>query len=400
LPAADAGGKEASENLTSTFYTDNQLASQTQNGETIGYNLDPTGRTLETVSTGKTSADIIDHYASGGDAPAWTIETPSGDWTRSIQGLGGGLAAIQVNGATPVLQLTDLHGDIIGTAALSETETKLLSSTEMSEFGVPTTSTPAKYSWLGGEQQPTELPSGVIAMGVRSYVPQLGRFLQTDPVPGGSANAYAYTFGDPVDESDPSGADGMPTWLIEANDREAHELTEAATKRRIEEEERKAAEEAAARAAAAAAASAAAAAAAAAPPPEAPAGPLGGSAGWACEYAAETGQEAEGCGASGAELAEIFGCTGDQACASSVLGSVSHWVSSNAHKLVAAGIGAVSSIVVGAVTLVAVAACGATAELTEDPFVAFDCYKIGSIGFSVALGGLASAVDAWKVEKN
>jgi hypothetical protein len=42
-------------------------------------------------------------------------------------------------------------------------------------------------------------------MGARSYVPQLGRFLQPDPRPGGSANAYTYTFGDPVNTSDPSG---------------------------------------------------------------------------------------------------------------------------------------------------------------------------------------------------
>ena len=70
---------------------------------------------------------------------------------------------------------------------------------------MPTTSIPAKYSWLGAEQQPTELASGVIAMGARSYVPQLGRFLQPDPRPGGSANAYAYTFGDPVNTFDPTG---------------------------------------------------------------------------------------------------------------------------------------------------------------------------------------------------
>jgi YD repeat-containing protein len=49
LPAVDAGGSE----LTSVYYADNQLASETQNGQTIGYNLDPDGRTLETVSTGK-----------------------------------------------------------------------------------------------------------------------------------------------------------------------------------------------------------------------------------------------------------------------------------------------------------------------------------------------------------
>jgi hypothetical protein len=42
-------------------------------------------------------------------------------------------------------------------------------------------------------------------MGARSYVPQLGRFLQTDPVPGGSGNPYGYTNGDPVNGADPSG---------------------------------------------------------------------------------------------------------------------------------------------------------------------------------------------------
>ncbi len=170
---------------------------------------------------------------------------------------------MQNNGAAPVLQLTGLHGDIIATAALSETETKLLSTTDASEYDVPTTSSPAKYSWLGGEQQPTEFPSGVIAMGVRSYVPQLGRYLQPDPVAGGSADAYAYVFGDPVNSSDPSGADGMPAWAVAYNNGVADQLAEAATAHRIEAEQRQAAEEAAARAAAAAAAQAAQAAAAA-----------------------------------------------------------------------------------------------------------------------------------------
>jgi RHS repeat-associated protein len=243
LSPADAGGSE----LTSTFYSDNQLASETQNGETIGYTLDPEGRTFEASSTGKTTQNIVDHYAPGGASPAWTTETPSGDWTRYIDGIGGGLGAIQVNGATPVLQLENLHGDVVATAALSETETKLLSTTESSEFGVPTTSTPAKYSWLGGEQQPTELAGGEILMGVRSYIPQLGRFLQPDPQPGGSANAYTYTFGDPVNTSDPSGEFTVPTpsFAIEFGDEVAAQATEVA-----EAAVRKAAEEAAARAAA------------------------------------------------------------------------------------------------------------------------------------------------------
>ena len=85
-------------------------------------------------------------------------------------------------------------------------------------------------------------------MGVRSYVPQIGRFLQPDPVAGGSANAYDYTFQDPVDTTDPSGeytyvasyvSGGLAVWAAGAEGREAVRVAE-----------RRAAEEAAARAAA------------------------------------------------------------------------------------------------------------------------------------------------------
>ncbi|HEY5342931.1 MAG TPA: RHS repeat-associated core domain-containing protein [Solirubrobacteraceae bacterium] len=55
-----------------------------------------------------------------------------------------------------------------------------------------TTSLPPKFSWFGANEIPTELPSGVLDMGARSYVPQLGCFLQPDPISGGSANAYTY----------------------------------------------------------------------------------------------------------------------------------------------------------------------------------------------------------------
>jgi RHS repeat-associated protein len=70
---------------------------------------------------------------------------------------------------------------------------------------VPKTSITSKYSWLGADQLPTELPTGVINMGARAYIPQLGRFEQTDPQPGGSINAYAYTDDDPINQADPTG---------------------------------------------------------------------------------------------------------------------------------------------------------------------------------------------------
>ncbi|SFY49458.1 hypothetical protein STEPF1_02696 [Streptomyces sp. F-1] len=42
-------------------------------------------------------------------------------------------------------------------------------------------------------------------MGVRLYNPGTGRFLSTDPVPGGSANAYEYCNGDPINHFDLDG---------------------------------------------------------------------------------------------------------------------------------------------------------------------------------------------------
>ncbi len=176
LPASDAGGNE----LTSSYYQNNQLYTQEQNGEKISYYMDPSARVRETVSYGKTSSTVISHYAGPGEAAAWTSET-SEKWTRNIGGIDGALDAIQTNNETPVIQIHDLQGNIVATAQdLSETETTLLTKYNSTEFGVPTTSNPPKYSWLGAAGVAAELPSGVIAQGGSSYVPELGRQLQTE----------------------------------------------------------------------------------------------------------------------------------------------------------------------------------------------------------------------------
>lgn len=75
----------------------------------------------------------------------------------------------------------------------------------------PSTSTPPpasgtnRYRYLGAKHRQTALPSGVVTMGARVYVPQLGRFLQPDPVTGGSANDYDYVNQDPVNAFDLDG---------------------------------------------------------------------------------------------------------------------------------------------------------------------------------------------------
>ena len=200
LPAAAAGGS----NLTSSYYTDGTLNSVTQAGQTITYSLDPTGRTRQEITSGTSSLTLTDHFDDGSDSPAWSVDG-SGNWTRYISDIAGSLVATQTNGGTPVLQLKNLQGDMVATAPVNSTATTLSSQSDSTEFGVPREEFPARYAWHGSDERATALPSGVIAMGARTYVPQLGRFLQPDPVPGGSANSYDYANQDPVNGSDPTG---------------------------------------------------------------------------------------------------------------------------------------------------------------------------------------------------
>jgi DNA-binding beta-propeller fold protein YncE len=186
LPASDAGGHE----LSSAYYVDGQIATQEQNKQLIDYKYDPVGRTSETVSENtETKAKIttISHYAGTGAALTWTSEGTE-KWTRNIPGIDGSLTAVQESSGGVDLELHDLQGDIVGKASVSETETKLLSTYNSTEFGVPTTSNPPKYSWLGADGVASELSAtGVSTQNGSTYVPEIGRPLQPGPIPSPGA---------------------------------------------------------------------------------------------------------------------------------------------------------------------------------------------------------------------
>ncbi|MGB8651593.1 MAG: RHS repeat-associated core domain-containing protein [Mycobacteriales bacterium] len=203
-PASTVTGGSA----VSVGYFDNDMVQQqTQGTHTQTFTLDPSGHRIisQTDSVAGTSTN---NYADGSDSPAWT-SNPTG-WTRNIAGLDG-LGAIQTHttssGADAVaLQLLDLSGSVVTT--LDDTAGAIVNGiSDYDPFGASAggTPAPAKYGWLGGHQRAADDLGGLVLMGYRLYNPSTGRFLQTDPVAGGSANAYDYVYQDPINKFDLDG---------------------------------------------------------------------------------------------------------------------------------------------------------------------------------------------------
>ncbi len=192
LPAIDAGEHE----IVSTYYVDNQVATQTQNEQLNAYTYDPAGRVMNTVSENektKTKSTLVNHYAGASGTLSWTCQEEGkaecteekGKWARNIPGIEGGLAAIQEEGKSPILQLHDLQGNIIATAEDNESATKLISAYNSTAFGVPQAGTaPPKYAWLGAEGVSSEplQAAGTTTEGGDAYVPEIGRPLQAEPI--------------------------------------------------------------------------------------------------------------------------------------------------------------------------------------------------------------------------
>lgn len=135
---------------------------------------------------------MISPYAGAGGSPTWTSEGTE-KWSRNIPGIDGSLCATQTSSSTPILQLHDLQGNVVATAALNESETKLLSTYNSTEFGVPSEGkTPPQYAWLGATGLTTETTfgTGIATQAGATYVPQIARDLQTAPIipPGAFPN--------------------------------------------------------------------------------------------------------------------------------------------------------------------------------------------------------------------
>ncbi len=196
-----------------TYYVNDLVHSQTLGDARQTFTIDPAQRlrtsTAETYAGGAWTGatNTVMHYGDGNDEPLWIDENGAGNVTRNVPGPDGDLAATTSTGSGTRLQLTNLHGDVAVTLdpALTEPE-----SYDYDEFGVPSLGqTQNRYGWLGGKQRSSQALGGAILMGVRLYLPTLGRFLQPDPIDGGNASTYDYCSADPVNCFDLDGRWGF-----------------------------------------------------------------------------------------------------------------------------------------------------------------------------------------------
>jgi RHS repeat-associated protein len=201
VPAADSDGTNA---LSLTYFANDHVATLTKAGVTDSVSTDPTNRIRQLAAT---SATQTWHYLTDIDSPAWIAENAAGtQWTRNILGANAQLGATADQTGTAVLQLTDLRGSVIATASASPTAPSLLTTADQTEFGgARAGQTAPRFGWLGGDLRSSDPATGALLMGVRAFLPSVGRFLQVDPIDGGSANAYDYCNQDPVNCADLSG---------------------------------------------------------------------------------------------------------------------------------------------------------------------------------------------------
>ncbi len=187
-------------------YDGNDHATYMSDGTTETLNtLAPSGRVLRRVVkvNGTSTEDTTFDYAGEGDSPTESVPTGGSIVTTYVSGPDGLL--LSDTGGQPSYSVLDLHGDVVGTTSASGSFT---ANPTTDEFGVG--QQPSSHlGWLGGKERFT-VGGGValVQMGVRLYSPALGRFLQVDPVEGGSANDYDYVDQDPVNGFDLGGTCG------------------------------------------------------------------------------------------------------------------------------------------------------------------------------------------------
>ncbi|TYP81215.1 RHS repeat-associated protein [Blastococcus xanthinilyticus] len=228
VDTVDQGGDVALD-----YYVDDLVAGMGQGGRATAFGLDAASRRVVRTDTDAAvpGARRTTSLYSGDDDNPDVVQEPDNSFTRNIASFGGLAAFVtrnDTNGAEVMLQLANLHGDVVATLPADATSSVDLQVSETTEYGLPwikpaAGTTQARYGWLGSHQRDASTIGGLTLMGVRLYAPTLGRFLTIDPVEGGNPSAYVY----PVDPVNMFDLDGRWGWLKKAWNAVGHAASRA-----------------------------------------------------------------------------------------------------------------------------------------------------------------------------
>ncbi|MET3987769.1 PA14 domain-containing protein [Streptomyces sp. PvR034] len=205
--------------------TKRHVRTTTASGTAISYTRDPadrlTARTVTGAADGSKNGTTRYSYSSKHDDADLVLDKDGGLLQRIVALPGGVLLTKNYDkAATTNWSYPDIHGDVLFTADGAATRTGGIrlydpfgqnidpTTGAFADLPNPATATGGMdFGWLGQHERPVEHLAGqqAIEMGARVYLPVLGRFLQMDPVPGGSSNDYEYVNADPINGLDLAG---------------------------------------------------------------------------------------------------------------------------------------------------------------------------------------------------